>query len=202
MTRQRLPAGMTRAQQMPRNNANRGSGLENMIEHTWRTYAAQGVGCGQKVATPTKQDRREGKFYREPSTVDFIGVVHGIAVAFDAKENTSRPSMALDRIKHHQARFLRDYRKAGGVAFVLIDFGAQAPTFYAAELDALETLAAGKKSVSVQDMETAAGHAMSTGVVAIPRGKGVAVPFGPAAQTLWRRHPNHARPGGAWEERT
>lgn len=166
-------------------HANRGTYLEHMIDHTWAAYIRQGVGCGQKVATPAGQTRR-GRFYRERSTVDYLGHVRGIPVAFDAKACTKAQRLPLARLKRHQRLFLDDWSRAGGVAFLLVDFPSH-PTFYALTLEALDNLAKGRASAAGEAIMAAAGSPARTGVVQVPRGKGVPVPFADAVRTLWER---------------
>lgn len=61
-------------------HANRGRGLELLVEMANAQYRARRLAVVQKVATPTKvlTDRRGGtRVIRERSTVDYVGVAAG-----------------------------------------------------------------------------------------------------------------------------
>jgi recombination protein U len=103
-------------------HANRGAGLETAVEQANAQYGAMNIARVQKVAVPTKvlSDRKGGtKVIREKSTVDFIGVWNGRAIAFDAKEN-QKERFPLDSVHGHQVAFLDGWDLSGGIAFLLI----------------------------------------------------------------------------------
>ena len=71
----------------------RGSMLEEMINLTNQKYREKGLALIQKVPTPItpisidKENRHITlAYFEQKSTVDYIGVVQGIPVCFDAKE--------------------------------------------------------------------------------------------------------------------
>lgn len=71
----------------------RGSTLEDMVNRTNEKYAEAGLALIQKIPTPitpVKMDKESRQitlaFFEQKSTVDYIGVVQGIPVCFDAKE--------------------------------------------------------------------------------------------------------------------
>ena len=71
----------------------RGSLLEDLINRTNEKYREQGLALIQKVPTPItpmKIDQESRHitlaYFDQKSTVDYIGVVQGIPVCFDAKE--------------------------------------------------------------------------------------------------------------------
>ncbi len=106
----------------------RGSVLEDMINSTNEIYLKHNLAVIQKVPTPitvTKIDneRRVIKeaYFEGKSTVDYIGVVQGIPICFDAKE-TSHKYLPLQNIHNHQVEFMRDYVKQRGVAFLIVYF--------------------------------------------------------------------------------
>lgn len=106
--------------------ANRGMGLEALIEHANAQYAAKGIAQIQKIATPWKVQRR-GKqiisaFPEKKSTVDFIGVYKGRAIAFDAKQTENKTRFPLANIEQHQIDFMINWEKNGGIAFIIIEF--------------------------------------------------------------------------------
>lgn len=108
----------------------RGSMLEELIILTNELYREKGLALIQKVPTPIKPVRIDQEtrtitlaYFEQKSTVDFIGVVQGVPVCFDAKE-TSKKSLPLANIHKHQVEFMRDFTKQGGQAFIIVNFKA------------------------------------------------------------------------------
>lgn len=106
----------------------RGSTLEEIINVTNEKYKEKGLAMIQKIPTPitpvefSKESRRITLAYFErQSTVDYIGVVQGIAVCFDAKE-TKNHSLPLQNIHQHQVDFMEGFSKQGGLSFLLVHF--------------------------------------------------------------------------------
>lgn len=104
----------------------RGSTLEVLINHTNETYKEQGLALIQKIPTPItpinidKQSRHITlAYFEQKSTVDYIGVVQGIPVCFDAKE-CAADTFSLQNIHEHQVEFMRQFEKQKGIAFFLI----------------------------------------------------------------------------------
>ena len=104
----------------------RGSTLEDLINRTNEKYRENGLALIQKVPTPItpiqidKQSRHITlAYFEQKSTVDYIGVVQGIPVCFDAKE-CGAETFALQNIHEHQVAFMEDFEKQGGIAFFLI----------------------------------------------------------------------------------
>jgi len=71
----------------------RGSSLEELINLTNEKYREKKLALVQKVPTPIKpvaidQSTRRitSAYFEQKSTVDYIGVIQGIPVCFDAKE--------------------------------------------------------------------------------------------------------------------
>ncbi|MFR5116047.1 MAG: Holliday junction resolvase RecU [Eubacterium sp.] len=80
---------------MPTSNSRglRGSTLEEFINRTNERYRENHLALIQKVPTPItpiKMDKESRHitlaYFEQKSTVDYIGVVQGIPVCFDAKE--------------------------------------------------------------------------------------------------------------------
>lgn len=104
----------------------RGSALEDLINRTNEKYLENGLALIQKIPTPItpinidKQSRHITlAYFEKKSTVDYIGVVQGIPVCFDAKE-CAVDTFSLQNIHEHQVKFMEDFEKQGGVAFFLI----------------------------------------------------------------------------------
>ena len=100
--------------------SSRGAWFEAAIQTSNEIYQRRGLACVQKVATPAGMTKR-GDFYRARSTVDFLGVMDGQAVAFDAK-SVKVPRLPHKNVHAHQRQFLLDWDRAGGVAFLLVNF--------------------------------------------------------------------------------
>ena len=114
----------------------RGSAFEDMINLSNQLYKKQGLAVIQKVPTPItpiEVNNREHTitkaYFGEKSTVDFIGVVQGIAVCFDAKE-TQTKNFPLKNVHQHQMDFMEAFTAQEGVAFLLIHFKASGEIFF------------------------------------------------------------------------
>lgn len=108
--------------------ANRGKSLEELIIYANAQYHQKGVAIIQKVATPWTVkwagEKIVSAFPLEKSTVDFIGLAKGKAIAFDAKQCQNKTSFPLRNIEPHQMEFLREWDKQGGESFLLIEMVA------------------------------------------------------------------------------
>ena len=114
----------------------RGSTLEDLINRTNEKYLENGLALIQKVPTPItpinidKESRHITlAYFDQKSTVDYIGVVQGIPVCFDAKECT-KDTFALQNIHEHQVEFMRQFEKQGGVAFFIIYYTHKEVMYY------------------------------------------------------------------------
>lgn len=105
----------------------RGSDLEDLIHTTIEYYRSQALARIDKIATPVKVIDIDGQgtitkaFFEKKSTVDFMGIIQGIGVAFDAKE-TNLKSLPLSNIHEHQLEFMADISKQNGLAFIIVHF--------------------------------------------------------------------------------
>lgn len=115
----------------------RGSVLEEMINMSNEVYRNHGLALIQKVPTPItpinidKESRHITlAYFEQKSTVDYIGVVQGIPVCFDAKECKS-DNFSLQNIHKHQFRFMTDFEKQDGIAlyFYILPIGMRNITF-------------------------------------------------------------------------
>lgn len=106
----------------------RGSFLEEIVNLTNEKYRARGLALIQKVPTPIKPIQMDEKtrhitlaYFDKKSTVDYIGVVQGIPVCFDAKE-CATARFPLANVHEHQVRFMSEFEAQDGIAFLLIYF--------------------------------------------------------------------------------
>ncbi len=106
----------------------RGSALEEFINAANSFYMDKNLAVIQKVPTPitpveiSNNSRTITKaFFEQKSTVDYIGVVQGIPVCFDAKE-TALKSFPLKNIHSHQISFMEKFEGQKGIAFLIVYF--------------------------------------------------------------------------------
>lgn len=114
----------------------RGSTLEEFLNRTNEKYLEQGLALIQKIPTPITpvQIDKEHRhitlaYFDQRSTVDYIGAVQGIPVCFDAKEcNTD--TFPLQNIHEHQVKFMEEFEKQDGIAFLIIYYSARNTLYY------------------------------------------------------------------------
>lgn len=114
----------------------RGSTLEELINRTNEKYLENGLALIQKIPTPItpiKIDKEKRHitlaYFEQKSTVDYIGVVQGIPICFDAKECATE-TFALQNIHEHQVEFMANFEKQGGIAFFLIYYTGKNVFYY------------------------------------------------------------------------
>lgn len=113
----------------------RGSTLEELINRTNDKYKDLGLALVQKIPTPITpikidQEKRHITlaYFEQKSTVDYIGVIQGFPVCFDAKECDTN-TFPLQNIHKHQIEFMTNFEKQQGISFILIYF-TNDDTFY------------------------------------------------------------------------
>lgn len=161
----------------------RGSTLEDMINRTNEKYLEGGLALIQKIPTPItpiKIDKEHRHitlaYFEQKSTVDYIGVVQGIPICFDAKECAS-DTFALQNIHEHQVEFMRQFEKQEGVAFFLIFYSSK-DLFYYIPFEMLDFFwqrakEGGRKSFRFDELNPA---------YILPKKQGVLVPYLEALQ--------------------
>lgn len=114
----------------------RGSTLEDMINHTNEYYRQKNLALVQKIPTPItplKIDKDSSQitlaYFEKDSTVDYIGVVQGVPVCFDAKE-CATDTFAMRNIHEHQMHFMDDFERQNGVSFLIIMFSGRNELYY------------------------------------------------------------------------
>lgn len=113
----------------------RGSTLEDLINRTNEKYQSGNLALIQKIPTPITPIRidKESRhitlaYFEQKSTVDYIGVVQGVPVCFDAKECRTE-TFPLHNIHEHQVSFMKQFEKQGGISFFLLYY-AEKDLFY------------------------------------------------------------------------
>jgi len=114
----------------------RGSGFEEIINMTNDIYRERNLALVQKIPTPitpVEFDRNTKRitnaYFEKDSTVDYIGVVQGIPICFDAKECT-KDKFPLQNIHEHQMRFMEQFEAQNGISFLLLSFTARGENYY------------------------------------------------------------------------
>lgn len=139
----------------------RGSALEDIINVTNDIYRKKGIALIQKIPTPIKPVKFNSSdrtislaYFEQKSTIDYIGIVQGIPICFDAKETRAK-SLPIANIHEHQIEFMKDYVKQGGIAFLLVHF-VTFDEYYMLPFEQLEKYwcnaqAGGRKSIPYQE---------------------------------------------------
>lgn len=141
----------------------RGSTLEEFVNLTIEKYVEHELALIQKIPTPITpinidQEKRHITlaYFDQKSTVDYIGVVQGIPVCFDAKECTAT-TFPLQNIHEHQVQFMERFEKQGGIAFMLIYFVKEESYYYLRFEKLMEFWrrmeAGGRKSFRMDELE-------------------------------------------------
>ena len=83
--------------------------------------------------TPVKFDKESKNitlaYFEQKSTVDYIGVVQGVAICFDAKE-TRLKNFPLRNVHSHQIEFMENFSNQQGIAFLIIYFARYEEYYY------------------------------------------------------------------------
>jgi len=158
----------------------RGSTFESMINMSSDVYEDKKLAIIQKIPTPITPitiDKSKNAitlgYFDKKSTVDYMGVVQGVPVAFDAKE-TNRKNLPLQNIHAHQMEFMEKFEAQKGIAFFLVSFTLYDEIYFLpfSELKVYWDKAAnesGRKSIPYTDFEQMA--------IKVGKGKGVMVHY-------------------------
>lgn len=114
----------------------RGSTFEELINMTNDIYAEKSLALVQKIPTPITPIEIDKAtrhitlaYFEKDSTVDYIGVVQGIPICFDAKE-CHTDTFPMQNIHEHQMHFMENFEKQGGISFLLVYFTARNEFYY------------------------------------------------------------------------
>lgn len=141
----------------------RGSTLEDLLNRTNEKYLENNLALIQKIPTPITpinidKDSRHITlaYFDQKSTVDYIGVVQGIPVCFDAKEcNTD--TFPLANIHEHQVEFMRHFEEQNGISFILISYTQKNEFYYLRFQDLLRfwerAAEGGRKSFRYEELD-------------------------------------------------
>ena len=114
----------------------RGSVLEDMVNYTIERLMSSNLAVLQKIPTPITPIEIDKAtrhitlaYFDQKSTVDYIGVVQGIPVCFDAKESKI-DTVPLANVHEHQMAFMDDFEKQDGIAFFILLLTHRDELFY------------------------------------------------------------------------
>lgn len=141
----------------------RGSVLEDMLNYTIDIYRNKKLALLQKIPTPITPVRMDKEtkhitlaYFNQKSTVDYIGVVQGVPVCFDAKE-CATSSFSLQNIHEHQIVFMEEFERQRGIAFIILYFSQKEEAYYVPLCDLQRfwnrAQEGGKKSVAYEEID-------------------------------------------------
>lgn len=121
----KYPNGIDKKNNKNVNYANRGMDLEYLINIANLYYLENNIAIVYKKATPitvlkTNNKKITDGFYKEKSTLDYVGLYKGKYIEFDAKE-TSLSSLPLSNIHIHQIEHIKKINNHGGISFLIIN---------------------------------------------------------------------------------
>jgi recombination protein U len=103
---------------------------------TNNNYRDKNLALIQKIPTPitpVKIDQTTRHitlaYFDKQSTVDYIGTVQGVPVCFDAKE-CAVDTFPMMNIHEHQIKFMEDFEKQGGIAFIILFYSQKNEIYY------------------------------------------------------------------------
>ena len=140
----------------------RGSTLEDFINLSNEKYLSGGLALIQKIPTPIKPIKIDQQsrhitlaYFEQKSTVDYIGVVQGIPVCFDAKE-TATDTFPLQNIHEHQIQFMENFENQDGISFIILYYSARNEFYYIPFSDIIKFWkrgkAGGRKSFTYEEI--------------------------------------------------
>ena len=147
-----------------RTRGHRGDALEEIILLTNEFYRNHHYAIVDKASTPIKVVDIDSNglitkgYFEKKSTVDFIGVVQGLAISFDAKE-TNLNSLPFSNIHLHQIEYMKEFTFQGGLSFILVHF-KKYNEYYILPFEIIEeywinSKNGGRKSIPYSAMENA-----------------------------------------------
>jgi recombination protein U len=141
-------------------HANRGAGLERLIDMTNTQYRNKGVADIRKIPTPVKiTSNNKGKIsghVTKGELVDYFGVKDGRAIVFDAKETNVSTNFPLKNVHEHQFQILKSWHEKGAKSFLLVSFTKRQYETYLLPFEMLEQawkgyIGDGRKSIPYED---------------------------------------------------
>jgi penicillin-binding protein-related factor A (putative recombinase) len=102
--------------------ANRGRVFEDLIEMAFDRTPGAKMFRQANLWIPLRNGKA-GAFPKKGAPIDFVGVIDGVPVAVECKENQSkRISLGLKRFPLKEINALKEFEEAGGKSFVFVAF--------------------------------------------------------------------------------
>lgn len=110
-------------------HANRGMNLEEQINDANKYYLDNDIAIIYKKPTPigivNVSNNEENKiitkaYFKEASTLDYVGIYKGRYIEFDAKQTQNKTSFPLSNISSHQIKHMKNIINHGGITFLII----------------------------------------------------------------------------------
>lgn len=130
--------------------AGRGMGLQELVNQANEQYRQLGIASIWEFGAEAKWIPG-GKLVPREGTVDFIGLWQGRGLAFDCKE-TAEDALPAANVKTHQVKFLIDYSRAGGIAFLLIAY-TRSGRFFVVPIEKYFPVWAGRRGLGIEEAE-------------------------------------------------
>lgn len=141
----------------------RGSALEDLINLTNTKYREKNIALIQKIPTPIKPVNIDQMsrhitlaYFEKKSTVDYMGVVQGVPVCFDAKE-CHEHSFPLQNIHKHQIDFMQEFEDQNGIAFIILSYTHINQMYYLSFKKIREfyerSINGGRKSFTIEELD-------------------------------------------------
>lgn len=121
---------------------NDGKALEAMIDLANRSYKKHGIASVHKIPTPTKvlkqvDGRITDGYFEQGEFVDYLGMVKGNTIVFDAKSTIGDHIDIKNNLAPHQLAFMRQWKRQGAICFLVIGF-VEHGRYYVLGMEAVE----------------------------------------------------------------
>lgn len=98
--------------------------LEEIINTANKYYESNNIAFIYKKEVPIKvlkinNNKIVDAFFKEKSTLDFVGIYNGLYVEFDAK-STNLNYLPLANIHNHQIKHIKNILSCNGICFIII----------------------------------------------------------------------------------
>ncbi len=120
----KYPSGLNKEYNKKIKYGKRGMNLESDINFSNEYYLFNDIALIYKKPTPITVLKTENKkissaYYKEKSTLDYVGIYNGKYIEFDAKE-TKQNYLPLSNIHEHQIKHIKKIISHGGISFLII----------------------------------------------------------------------------------
>ncbi|MEG1288108.1 MAG: Holliday junction resolvase RecU [Bacilli bacterium] len=123
------PGNAKKTYTKPITYSNRGMDLESIINDTNKYYIDNSIAFIYKKPTPiglvkVNDKRIESAYFKEASTLDYVGLYKGYYIEFDAKVTKNITSFPLNNIKPHQLKHIEIINNNKGIVFLIIEMNS------------------------------------------------------------------------------